>query len=44
MLLLECLVERSIYDRAVKEAVDEANLIKVDHASKERRPYWTSSF
>ena len=28
------LVERSIYDRAVKEAVDEANLIKVDHASK----------
>ena len=28
------LVEKSIYDRAVKEAVDEANLIKVDHASK----------
>ena len=28
------LVERSIYERAVKEAVDEANLIKVDHASK----------
>ena len=28
------LVESSIYDRAVKEAVDEANLIKVDHASK----------
>jgi len=28
------LVERSIYDRAVKEAVEEANLIKVDHASK----------
>ena len=28
------LVERSIYDRAVKEAVDESNLIKVDHASK----------
>ena len=28
------LVERLIYDRAVKEAVDEANLIKVDHASK----------
>tara|TARA_B000000565_G_scaffold115834_1_gene87299 strand:+ start:173 stop:1606 length:1434 start_codon:yes stop_codon:yes gene_type:complete len=28
------LVEKSIYNRAVKEAVDEANLIKVDHASK----------
>ena len=28
------LVEKSIYDRAVKEAVDEVNLIKVDHASK----------
>jgi len=28
------LVEKSIYERAVKEAVDEANLIKVDHASK----------
>ena len=28
------LVERSIYERAVKEAVDEANKIKVDVASK----------
>ena len=28
------LVEKSIYERAVKEAVEEANLIKVDHASK----------
>ena len=28
------LVERSIYKRAIKEAADEANLIKVDHASK----------
>jgi len=28
------LVERSIYERAIKEAADEANLIKVDHASK----------
>ena len=28
------LVQRSIYDRAVKEAVDEANKIKVDVASK----------
>ena len=28
------LVERSIYKRAIKEAVDEANLIKVDLASK----------
>ena len=28
------LVEKSIYERAVKEAVDEATLIKVDHASK----------
>ena len=28
------LVEKSIYDRAVKEAIEEANLIKVDHASK----------
>jgi len=28
------LVEKSIYERAVKEAADEANLIKVDHASK----------
>jgi len=28
------LVEKSIYERAVKEAVDEANKIKVDQASK----------
>ena len=28
------LVEKSIYERAVKEAAEEANLIKVDHASK----------
>ena len=28
------LVEKSIYERAIKEAADEANLIKVDHASK----------
>ena len=28
------LVERPIYERAIKEAADEANLIKVDHASK----------
>ncbi|MDC3174969.1 aldehyde dehydrogenase family protein [Candidatus Pelagibacter sp.] len=28
------LVEKSIYKRAVKEAAEEANLIKVDHASK----------
>ena len=28
------LVEKSIYERAVKEAVDEANLIKVDHSNK----------
>ena len=28
------LVERSIYERAVKEAADEANKIKVDLASK----------
>ncbi len=28
------LVEKSIYDRAIKEAVDEANNIKVDQASK----------
>ena len=28
------LVEKSIYDRAVKEAADEANLIKVDHSNK----------
>ena len=28
------LVEKSIYERATKEATDEANLIKVDHASK----------
>ena len=27
-------VQKSIYDRAVKEAVDEANKIKVDVASK----------
>ena len=30
----ECLLEKSIYERAVKEAVDEANKIKVDIASK----------
>ena len=29
------LVEKSIYERAIKEAADEANLIKVDHAKKE---------
>ena len=29
------LVEKSIYKRAVKEATEEANLIKVDHASKD---------
>ena len=28
------LVEKSIYDRAVKEAADEANLIKVDQSNK----------
>merc|ERR1739841_6560 len=28
------LVEKSIYERAIKEAVDEANNIKVDQASK----------
>jgi len=28
------LVEKSIYDRAVKEATDEANLIKVDYSNK----------
>ena len=28
------LVEKSIYQRAIKEAAEEANLIKVDHASK----------
>ena len=28
------LVEKSIYERAVKEAADEANLIKVDHSNK----------
>ena len=28
------LVEKPIYERAIKEAADEANLIKVDHASK----------
>ena len=28
------LVEKSIYERAVKEAIEEANLIRVDHASK----------
>ena len=28
------LVEKSIYERAIKEAADEANLIKVDHSSK----------
>ena len=28
------LVEKSIYERAIKEAADEANLIKVDHSNK----------
>ena len=30
------LVEKSIYERAVKEAVDEANKIKVDQATKKK--------
>ena len=38
------LVEKSIYERAVKEATDEANKIKVDVASKKGESYRTSSF
>ena len=37
------LVEKSIYERAVKEAAEEANNIKVDVAQKKRRTYRTSS-
>ena len=34
MLHQECELKKSIYKRAVDEAVDEANKIKVDQASK----------
>ena len=34
------LVEKSIYKRAVKEAAEEANNIKVDLATKQRRSHW----
>ena len=36
------LVEKSIYERAVNEAVDEANKIKVDQASKKGCLLYTS--
>jgi NAD-dependent aldehyde dehydrogenases len=38
------LVEKSIYERAVKEASDEANKIKVDVDFKKRRSHRSCSF
>ena len=38
------LVEKPIYERAIKEAAEEAKLIKVDLASKERESYRSRCF